>query len=59
MTQNWVSSQSVARLAWEQVTPVTSTTGVDFVLAFSEPFPMLLSEDRPLRMVSTLSQGNP
>ena len=55
----WTSAASVSRLAWGQVTPIRGPDGVDFVLEFSDAAPMLLSADRPLLCLSSISQGNP
>lgn len=57
----WISGASVTKMAWGQPSPQPPSVdnGVDFDFRFHTTYPMLLSEDRPLLMLSSLSEGNP
>ena len=52
---------SSATVAWAQVKPRSdfSDGGVDFELQFRTNGPVLFSADRPLRFLSSLSEGQP
>jgi len=54
-------SASFGRVAWAQVSPQPAGTdnGVDFELQAHESYPMLFSEERPLLIESSLSEGSP
>lgn len=55
------AKQSHATIAWAQVKPqtVSSDGGVDFELQVRREGPVLLATDRPLRLLSSYSEGNP
>lgn len=59
-TQTW-GGGSVVRLAWAQPStqPEGADGGMDFELQARETFPMLFSGDRPLLLLSSLSEGAP
>ena len=46
---------------WAMVSRQTASPdgGVDFELRLHEAYPMLMTDTRPLRMTSTLSEGTP
>ena len=70
VTQSWgttaattetYSSGVVSRVVWRQVTPQpeSSDGGIDFEYQLRDTYPMLLSEDRPFLLLSSLSEGQP
>ena len=55
------SAGAVSRVVWGAVAPQPAGTdnGVDFEYQLRESYPMILSEDRPFLLVSSLSEGQP
>ena len=50
---------NVVSTNWALVAPQVTGPDVDFELQFRESYPMLFSEARALRFMSTMSEGNP
>ena len=57
----FTQSASFGKVAWAQVSaqPPATDNGVDFELQAHTTYPMLISADRPLLIVSSLSEGSP
>ena len=55
------SGSSVAQTVWGQAKarPESSDGGIDFEYQLRDTYPMLLSEDRPFLLLSSLSEGQP
>ncbi len=60
-TTETYSAGAVSRVNWGQVQPQPAATdnGIDFEYQFRESYPMVLSEDRPFLLLSSLSEGQP
>lgn len=58
--KEWGSVRPATKV-WAMVSRQTASPdeGVDFELRFHEAYPMLMTDTRPLRMTSTLSEGTP
>ena len=57
----WSSNASVTQMAWGQPSPLPASAdgGIDFTYQVHQDYPMLVSADRPLLILSSLSEGNP
>ena len=54
----WVT-QTASTVAWAMPTSIVTGNEVDFQLRFRNVYPMVMRDDRPLLMQSSLSEGQP